>query len=80
MPLQVSSAINTQDYVSIPGLIRSYEIDNTTAYRYYRLKILSAEKPADKKCKIADFGLRAGNTSYAGFITIRNKFTSDSTG
>lgn len=71
---------NEQDYVSVPGLIRSYEIDNTTAYRYYRLKILSAEKPAHKKCKIADFGLRAGNTSYAGFITIRNKFTSDSTG
>ena len=80
VPLQVSSAINTQDYVSIPGLIRSYQIDNTTAYRYYRLKILSAERSADKKCKIADFGLRAGNTSYAGFITIRNKFTSDSTG
>jgi hypothetical protein len=82
VPLQVglNTAAMSKDYVSIPGLIRSYEIDNTTAYRYYRLKILSAERPAHKKCKIADFGLRAGNTSYAGFITIRNKFTSDSTG
>ena len=80
VPLNVGSDADTKDYVSIPGLIRAYEIDNSTAFRYYRLKIISAERSADKKVKIADFGLRGSNPSYAGFVTIRNKFTSDSTG
>ena len=80
VPLKVETKTADQDYVSIPGLIRSYEIDNTTAYRYYRLKILNAEGKNSRGaslglCKIADFGLRGGNTSYAGFITVRNKFT-----
>ena len=60
----------TSNYISIPGLIRRYELDNVAPYRYYRLKILSAEG-YQNKVKIADFGLRDGNNSYAGFITLR---------
>ena len=72
--------------ISTPGLIRFYSIDNDTAYRYYRLKIYTAEKRRGgdwgvnpeswqySKCRIADFGLRGKNNSYAGFVPIRNKF------
>jgi phage-related protein len=62
-------------HISVPGLTRSFAIPNTSEYRYYRLKILSAENETAAQCKIADFGLRARNRGYAGFITIRNKFT-----
>jgi len=91
--------LTTKD-ISVPGLIRSYPIVNATAYRYYRLKIIRADKqsgygretvPNDHtqpdigygakglfgrhaNCRIADFGLRGKNNSYAGFVSIRNKF------
>ena len=69
--------------ISTPGLIRFYSIDNDTAYRFFRLKIYTAEKSRGgdyggqdtfSKCRIADFGLRGKNDSYAGLISIRNKF------
>jgi len=60
---------NDKSYVSVPGLIRAYPINNYEKFRYYRLKIISAEHEADKKCKIADFGLRCSNRGYAGFIS-----------
>ena len=64
-----STEENDKSYVSIPGLIRSYPINNDKKYRHYRLKINSAEHPSEKKCKIADFGLRYSNRGYAGFIS-----------
>jgi hypothetical protein len=64
-----STEENDKSYVSIPGLIRAFPINNYEKFRYYRLKIISAEHKADKKCKIADFGLRSTNRSYAGFIS-----------
>ena len=64
-----STEENDKSYVSIPGLIRAFPINNYEKFRYYRLKIISAEHAADKKCKIADFGLRSTNRGYAGFIS-----------
>lgn len=64
-----STEDNDKSYVSVPGLIRQYTFRNDTKYRYYRLKINSAEHASDKKCKIADFGLRYINRGYAGFIS-----------
>ena len=64
-----STELNDKSYVSIPGLIRAFPINNLRKFRYYRLKIISAEHEADKKCKIADFGLRSSNRGYAGFIS-----------
>ena len=72
-PLTIKNSKSTEEndksYVSIPGLIRSYPINNDKKYRHYRLKINSAEHASDKKCKIADFGLRYSNRGYAGFIS-----------
>ena len=64
-----STEENDKSYVSIPGLIREFPVNNYEKFRYYRLKIISAEHAADKKCKIADFGLRSTNRGYAGFIS-----------
>ena len=64
-----STEENDKSYVSIPGLIRGFPVNNYEKFRYYRLKIISAEHAADKKCKIADFGLRSANRGYAGFIS-----------
>ena len=58
-------------YVCVPGATRGYKIDPRIqgTYRYYILKILSADGNQGK-VKIADFGLRAKNSSYAGFISV----------
>lgn len=64
-----SAQKNDKSYVSVPGLIRAFPINNHEKFRYYRLKIISAEHEEDKKCKIADFGLRSSNRGYAGFIS-----------
>ena len=60
-----------ENHISIPGLTRKYELDNFQPFRYYRLKILAAEGHQNK-VKIADFGLRDGNNSYAGFVSLRH--------
>ena len=70
-PLGVRGRLLEEKHVSVPGLTRKYELDNLHPYRYYRLKILAAEG-YQKKVKIADFGLRDGNKSYAGFIVLRH--------
>lgn len=63
-------------YVSVPGAIRYFQIpeENKGSFRYYILKILDADGSADgdavQKVKIADFGLRGKNESYAGFIKL----------
>jgi hypothetical protein len=58
-------------YVCIPGQVRLFTVpgDNMGAYRYYILKILGADGNQGK-VKIADFGLRGSNESYAGFINL----------
>ena len=58
-------------YVSVPGNVRFYEIpdEKQSNFRYYILKIIGADGNQGK-VKIADFGLRGGNESYAGFIKV----------
>jgi hypothetical protein len=58
-------------YVCKPGVTRGYAIDTAYqgTYRYYILKILAADGDQGK-VKIADFGLRGKNSSYAGFIAV----------
>ena len=58
-------------YVCKPGAIRTLPVpgENQAAYRYYVLKILSADGNQGK-VKIADFGLRTSNDSYAGFVRL----------
>jgi hypothetical protein len=58
-------------YVSLPGNTRLIPIaaEHQAAYRYYILKIISADGNQGK-VKIADFGLRGKNESYGGFIKL----------
>ena len=58
-------------YVCKPGAIRTFLVpgENQAAYRYYVLKILSADGNQGK-VKIADLGLRTANDSYAGFVRL----------
>ena len=65
-------------YVSVPGAIRYFKIpeENKGSYRYYVLKILDSDGSGGgvgdttQKVKIADFGLRGKNESFAGFIKL----------
>ena len=58
-------------YVSVPGAVRNFNIPvaQQDYYRYYILKILAADGNQGI-VKIADFGLRGLNDSYAGFIRL----------
>ena len=73
--IEVEGALHNS-YVSVPGAIRYFQIpeENKGSFRYYILKILDADGSAAgdavQKVKIADFGLRGKNESYAGFIKL----------
>lgn len=58
-------------YACVPGQVRLFTVPDLkrAAYRYYILKILGADGNQGK-VKIADFGLRGSNESYAGFINL----------
>ena len=70
-PVRVDG-VKHNTYVSVPGQVRLFTVPDlkVAPYRYYILKILAADGK-EGKVKIADFGLRAGNESYAGFINLR---------
>ena len=70
-PVRVDG-VKHNTYVSVPGQVRLFTVPDlkVAPYRYYILKILAADGN-EGKVKIADFGLRAGNESYAGFINLR---------